>query len=106
MTVAHTHAVHEDSTVTIRVSLKLHGNRDIVMVLNMLERLISHNTLSIFHKDCCVLRGLDGRARVPAELVPKRIVRLLSHWNTSTVAFVADNFMTSSLGFMNHFHCA
>ena len=104
MAVCHTKALLEDGAITVGVNLEFHGHGDIIIHLCLLEWLIGDNFLATSHESCRVLRCLDRRAWVPAELVAERVVSLVSDGNTTTVALIADNFMTSSLGLMNYFH--
>lgn len=59
VTILHSEALHKDSAISIGVSLKFHGNRDIVTDDCLLKWLVGLDTLAISHKDSCVLGGLD-----------------------------------------------
>lgn len=52
--------------------------------------------MAILFEDGGVHRGLDRRARVPAELVRE----------TSSVALVAGDFPATFVDLVNHLHCA
>lgn len=57
--ILHAKALLEDSAVTVGVSLEFHGYRDLILDNGVLERLASHDLLTIFHEDGSVLGGLD-----------------------------------------------
>jgi len=57
--VLHAKALLEHCAITVRVNLKFHGNRDVVVNLDFLERLICDDTLTIPHENSLVLGCLD-----------------------------------------------
>ena len=100
----HAKAFHEDSAVSVWVSLKLHGHGNVVANNCFFEWLRCVNSFAISHEDGPVSGGLDRCAWVPAELVAKGVVSLLSNRDATAVAFVADNFMSGGLCLVDNFH--
>ena len=99
-------AIYLPETISVRVDLQFHGYRDVVSVLDNLKRRRSLSDLTILLVGSLVLRSLDSRAWIPAELVPEGVISLLCYRETATVALVGNNLIALSFGFIFDFNSA
>lgn len=93
-------------TVSVRVDLKLHRDRDVISSLDHLERRRGLDNLSSLFVSGLVLGSLDSSAGVPTELIPEWVIGLLGDRQPTTVALVADDLEALSLGLILDLHGA